>query len=340
MSQIRAPYRMPLLVAVAMITVWSILGVFDARNVPSTGYQTDGSYTVISVDGGSPAETAGLRVEDRVVTVNGVAIENTREILRQGRPAIGSSSVIEVERGGSLLTFDVVNGPPSTRTLLDSYLFVVIGLCFVFFGFSAYSKAPARKTLLLALAGGAIGVNFAGGPYIGSPALSSVMAAIVVLLIYLGLAMLYHFILSMPQPSAALERSGTLRLLYGPAVVAGVLLAVIIGSQMNATSGLNRMLQVAIGLVLAGYFLGSVVAVIVRYRSATDTERMANGLGLMLMGTIIGFAPLIVVIVSGIIAPRLVLPGSNYYILTFALIPITFSMAAVRSVRNGPTIEA
>lgn len=334
MNPTDAPFRMPLLVAAAVITIWALLGVLDARNVAYTGYQTDAGYVVTSVSEGSPAETADLRVRDRVRTVNGIAIENTREMLRQDRPAIGSTTVLQVERDGSTITLDLVNGARSTRSLVDSYLLIVIGLCFVFFGYSAYSKAPARKTLLLALAGAGIGFNFTGGPYIGSPALASLVTAVIVLVVYIGLAMLYHFVLSMPRASAALQRTATLQLLYAPAVIAGIAIAVVVGTQMNATSTLNRVTQVAVGVVLAGYFLGSVVAVIRRYGKADDATRKAHGLALMLAGTILGFAPLIIVIVMSIVAPSVVLPGANYYILTFALIPITFSMAAVRSVRS------
>ena len=340
MSRAEAKYRMPLLVAVALTTVWVILGVFDARYTPYTGYQTDSGYVVISVAEGGPAEAAGLQVGDRVLAVDGIAVENTREIRRQPRAQVGQTTNVEIDRGGSTMTIGIVNAGLPPASMFTSYASALIGICFVFFGFSAYTKAPARKTLLLALAGVGIGFNFAAGPYIASPTVSTVIVALSLPLVYIGLAMLYHFILSMPKPSAGIERPGAVRMLYAPAIITGLALAVIISAQVDATGTLNRLIQIVVGLVIAGYFLGSVVTMIRRFRGATAQERAVHGLGLMLYGTILGFAPIIFAIVMGIIAPRVVLPGANYLILTFVLIPVTFSMAAVRSVRAGEILNA
>lgn len=304
-----AKFRMPLLVAAAVIVLWSGLGVLDARNVPAARYQTAPGYVVTSVLEGSASQAAGLRVGDRVRAIDGVAIEDTRELLRQPRPEIGSTTVPGIERDGSAMTVDVENAAPSTRPLIDSYLIVLVGLCFVFFGYSAYVKAPDRKTLLLALAGVGIGLSFAGGPCIASPILSSLVSTVGVFLVYPGLAMLYQFILSMPRPSAALERARTVRPLYAPAVIAGLAIGVVIVDRLDATGTLNRAIQIVIGVVLAGYFPGSIVAMVRRYSKANDADQQAHGLGLMRAGTVIGFAPLIIAIVTGIVAPRVVLPA-------------------------------
>ena len=64
----------------------------------------------------------------------------------------------------------------------------------------------------------------------------------------------------------------------------------------------------------------------------------------MLIGTLAGLILPLVTTVLGVIAPQVVLPGQSFYFLTSVLIPITWSMAALKSgasvqVAETPSVE-
>ena len=66
------------------------------------------------------------------------------------------------------------------------------------------------------------------------------------------------------------------------------------------------------------------------YVKATPQERAANGLNFMLLGTVIGLAPLVISALIGVIAAKIVLPGVEFYILTMVLIPFALAQATLK----------
>ena len=50
----------------------------------------------------------------------------------------------------------------------------------------------------------------------------------------------------------------------------------------------------------------------------------------MLIGALVGFLPTIIGIVASIVSPQTVLPGQNFYLLSFIAIPIAWSMAVLK----------
>ena len=59
----------------------------------------------------------------------------------------------------------------------------------------------------------------------------------------------------------------------------------------------------------------------------------------MLIGTLAGLILPLVTIILSILAPQAVLPGQSFYFLTFVLIPITWSMAALKGGDSGQANE-
>ena len=66
---------------------------------------------------------------------------------------------------------------------------------------------------------------------------------------------------------------------------------------------------------------------------------MCKLLLILLIGTLAGLILPLVTIVLSIIAPQVVLPGQNFYFLTFILIPITWSMAVLKGADSGQATE-
>jgi hypothetical protein len=118
---------------------------------------------------------------------------------------------------------------------------------------------------------------------------------------------------------------------YIPAVVVSLFIGWRILATPEATDALNNFANVLIGVVAAFYLIFSLVTVYRAYSGASASDRDAKGLNLMLIGALIGFLPPILAIVLSVVAPQVVLPGQNFYFLTFVAIPITWSMAVLKN---------
>lgn len=95
-----------------------------------------------------------------------------------------------------------------------------------------------------------------------------------------------------------------------------------------------------IGVIAAFYLIASLVTVYRGYSSASPEDRDSQGLNLMLIGTLVGMLLPVITIVTGIIAPQVVLPGQNFYFLSFVLLPITWSMAVLKSAGEAGAVPA
>ncbi len=337
-----AKYSTPMLVIGALFVVWGIVGLFDMGNIPYAGYLTDPTNTVIRVDEGSPADAAGLAMGDRITSINGVSIEDTPALTRMPRAAIGETRTLVVEQtetttlaaeAAAASTRDVAityAGQP-TRDMALGWGGFIIGLCFVGFGLLAYTRAPSRPSLLLALTGLCLGIAFLGGPYIASFAVRTIVQTAVLFLILLGFATLLHCLAEFPKAKAILQKPQMIKVLYAPAVLMALFFLWLIIFEPQGTSGLNAITNVLVGIFVVGYFGLALVALIHSFVKATTEERTTYGLNLMLAGLIIGLGPVTISSLIGIFAPSVVLPGVDFYFLTMVLIPITLALAVMRT---------
>lgn len=97
-----------------------------AEGVLCTVVSADCALTVVATLNGSPADTAGLRTGDVIITVDGESVEgkNSNELARQIRGERGSQVVLEVLRDGEALQFEITHdiieiSPVSSRMLPD-----------------------------------------------------------------------------------------------------------------------------------------------------------------------------------------------------------------------------
>jgi S1-C subfamily serine protease len=69
----------------------------------------ESAIEVVEVVDGSPADTAGLRPEDLIVEVDGVAVEQVNDLQRlMAGDLIGQAATMQVVRGGSPISVEVV----------------------------------------------------------------------------------------------------------------------------------------------------------------------------------------------------------------------------------------
>ena len=184
-------------------------------------------------------------------------------------------------------------------------------------------------TMALAVTGTFFSLAFLNGPYFDNYTVRSLDNALTTIIIFLGLAALLHFLLIFPNRSAYLDKANAKRMLYAPGLLVGLFLAYRILATPEATSALNTTTTVFVGLVVACYLVSCLVTVYKSYSGSSAAERDSQGLNLMLIGTLAGLILPLVVMILSILAPQAVLPAQSFYFLTFVLIPITWSMAAL-----------
>ena len=339
-------YRAVFLVAAVLCTVTGIFRLFDKAKDPYDGYVTDGNNMVIRVDTGGPAEGAGLKVGDRIRSIDGIAVEDTRALSRQPRPLIGQSTTLEIERGGadssgaapSSLNLSFAHGAPPGDFWARDLAGFLIGLCFLLCGMVACFKVPSRSGRILALAGLCFGAAFLGTPYFSSYSVRRLAQAIIGLALVLGFASLFHFMLEFPKPTAFLGRKYARIAIYGPALFIASFLLFLVIVQPPATGALNRLSNLLFGLFVVAYFGGAAAAMTHSFVKANPAERTHYGLRIELAGILFGIIPITMEVLFSVIMPSLLLPGSDFYYLTVGFIPIALVMAIFRQQRSaGPS---
>lgn len=325
----RNRYKSPLLIVGVLFVLIGLWGAADIRNEPYLGMSTDPSETITEVRVGSPADRAGMKVGDVVKRIDGVEVSNTRALLRLRVTKIGQTRTYVVERAGESLTLSTTLEVPTLRYVVLSLASALIGWCFLVCGLWAFIARPARDTLLLALAGLALG--FGPLPRADAPALRLLLGLLTTASGFAGVSLLLHFALVFPR-SKALVASRRARIwLYVPAAVAVLYLALLMLVRPDMTRGVSRLTAVLMPAMFFLYLAGGLLAFIHSYVTATKAERVSCGLNLVVIAAVIGFAPAIVSLLVYIVAPRVVLPGADYYMLTIVLLPIALSWATVKA---------
>ena len=181
-----------------------------------------------------------------------------------------------------------------------------------------------------------LGIAFLGGPYIGSYALRTIIGTVQLVLAVLGFATLLHCLLEFPKAKKVLNKKHLRKLIYVPAVLVALFFLWLIILEPQGTSTLNNVANALVGLFIASYFGLALVALIHSFVTATSDERSGFGLNTLLAGLLIGLLPLIISALVAIVAPDIVLPGSDFFFLTMVFIPITLAMAIMGAAEPTP----
>lgn len=89
-------------------------------------------------------------------------------------------------------------------------------------------------------------------------------------------------------------------------------------------------------VVVLLYFLLAVAALVQSCVRALPAERASSGLNVLVVCIVLGLAPMIPTAVY-LVAPGVVFPGSEYYDLTWVLIPFALARATILQARNSST---
>lgn len=322
--------RLIALAVAAVLIVFAILNFLDLGRQPYNGLSTSDNV-VVRIDPGSPAEQAGFQTGDRIVTNGGIDVTDAKALARRPRPAPGDTREFTVARDGANQTLTLTYTAMPSRNWALGVCGLLIGLAFVVFGMRPYLRSAGGPEKLFVAASLCLGFAFIGWPYTGSYAIRTALAAVLVPVIYIGLALLVHFLSTFPKRVPWLDRAGMRTLLYAPAVAFAAFVLFTIVVQPRATSGLNAFGRIFSGVVVAGYFVSAILVLVRQYGRASAQQRQQLGLNIMVGAVVVALLPVILAIVTNVLAPKAVLPGSDFYFLTFILLPIGLSVAVVRA---------
>ena len=327
------PFRWVIVAAAAVVGLLHVVGALQVREQVYRGYRSIDEGVIVSVDPGGPADRAGLRVGDRLIRIDGIAAGDTKALEARPRVRPGHPQSIIVDRGGSTVETQLVLAGLPPLGVVAYLASGLTGLSFLAFGLWAYLHAPRRTSRLLALAGIGLGAAFTEQPYVASPFASALQESGLIVAGVFGFAALLHFTLVFPEKTRILGRRSTLPAIYAPAAIASVgrLAATLV--QRGEPGGVVALTTTWSLVLVLTYFLLAVVALIRSCFRATPFERAASGLNVLVACLVLGLAPMIPTAVY-LVAPGVVFPGSDYYDLTWVLIPFALARATVLQARR------
>lgn len=330
MNTIRqAPDRTGWLLASAVLLVSAGLGLIDLKNVSFSGFVTPSYSTVTQVISDSPAEEAGFRVGDRIVTWDGVAASDLNALWRQPRAAIGETRTFVVEREGlsEPLELRVSFAAQTIQNKVVTVGSALIGLTFLLCGIGTYLRAPEARTRVLALLGICGMAGFSPLAYVPHGTTRLALAVLPVIGITMMPALLLHFLLGYPRPRRITRL--VLGWLYVPVAVAGIIGAVTLVIEAR----LLPVARVALFAVIVLQLLFAIGLLIREYFRTDRESRTAYGLNALLVGFLGGLIP---VLAAGFIP---ILPGGQFYFLTIVLLPLTLVYSLFRAANSlGETL--
>ncbi len=101
--------------------IWTGIWIRDLnrRMAMNLGYRGGQGVVVVELNPGSPAEDADLRVSDIILSINGHAVDTcskVKQIIADEDIKVGDRMVLEVFRGGRILTIAMTAGARRTRS--------------------------------------------------------------------------------------------------------------------------------------------------------------------------------------------------------------------------------
>jgi len=303
--------------------LWSPDGYTDALFEPD--------FTIQHVPPDGVLAEAGFQQGDSVITVEGIAVETLGMYSRWPRSlarAPGETLTMTVQRDGSLVTGAIVfRERPEGIVKMRLGLLLVL-LAFLWAGVWAFLAIPSPHSGCLAAIGVAAGLAIPPPPlgrWNGWADHVNVAAEV------LWIILLLRFLLFFPKPKRIAQAHLTTVLIYAPWVVlVGCLLVELLFHPRfyHSFGGL-------IGVLLFGYLVLTLVALIHSWVKTPGGKVWASGLGWVLVGFAAGFGGLLLWVVDALLLTGFDIPGTNWAPVLFGVIPIGLALGIRKSVGEG-----
>lgn len=291
-------------------------------------FEPDYTLQIVPPDG--VLAEAGFLPGDSVLTVEGIPVVELGMYSRWPRSlarAPGESLTMTVERGGELVTGEIVyrEQPPGIRKMRFGFLLVL--LAFLWSGAWALFFIPSPHSGRLAAIGLAAGLAI---PIPNAGSWAGVTDHINVAAEALLILLLLRFFLFFPKPKKIAQAHFTTVLIYAPWVIlVGCLVVELLFHPRfyHTFGGL-------IGLLLLGYLLLALAALVHSCIKTPKEEVRPSGLGWILAGFGLGVGGLLLWAVDALLLQGFDIPGSNWAPVLFGMIPIGMALGVRRAERR------
>jgi len=318
--------------ALALVTAFAM--VYRATRLPLEPYlgMSERDAVVALITPGGPADKAGLMVGDRIVSIDGQAVENLRNpsaALRGG--GLDRSIFLSVERDRTILPLELMPEPLPRSLTGWALAHAAVSLAMLLIGTIVFLQRTGQLTIVffgicLALA------NLLFRTFALPNGWGSLLDKVEVDLFSVLLpALLLHFFLLFPYRRQALQRFPWLHVLpYLPGAV--LLFLQGIGPSVWAElglPGLRSAIETAGGIYTLLALILSVVLFAQAYRRS-PLPTIRRKLTITLVGTLLGLLPLVLVLALHSAFPALHVPGDQLATLMLVFLPASFGYAILR----------
>ena len=321
-------HRFIVVAAAILIVSWAVAGlVQEPDGFTNALFAPD--YTIPGVREGSPLAEAGFQAGDSVVTVEGIPVVELGMYSRWPRTLSrrpGESITMVVERDSELVAGEVVYGESPSGPARMRLEGMVILLSFLGLGLWALFTVPTSHAVRLAYLGVALGLAVPG-PNVGS--WNGVRDHIQIAGMVLWTLLLLRFFLLFPKAKRVGESRLANGVLFAPWVifVFCLILELIYHPRFYHTFGGFFSLLTLVYTVLAVAAMTHTAARTPRQELRESGMRLILvGVGVALFGTMVTFIDMAFLWTTDI-------PGSNWFPLTIAAVPVAMALAVRRQAR-------
>lgn len=319
-----------LLLMALLIGMWGIFGTLDVHNRTEAGFEADTRHVITRLEPGGPAETVGMRVGDRIIRIDGRAVEDTATMVRLPRMEAGERRSFTVIRGDRTIRYRPAYRPLDLRAAALKHLSTIVGFSFLLIPLAACLRHPGPHTRILALMGLGLSLAFFDGPYTVNYESRALAGTVAQFFVLMGLTSMLHFLLLFPQRRPVVGRPWVKKLLYGPMLLIWLLFAWRMLFTPPASSLPVLVSQFVSGLVITIYLLVGLFLLLRNYSRTDRAERKKRALNRMLWATVAAIIPAAVAQLVTLVSPDTPLPGQDCYFVFLALIPMSWSLSAAR----------
>lgn len=330
-KQMRKGDGLILVVMAAFAAAWGIAGALDVPHRTEAGLDANAKHVITWLAPGGPAQAVNMRVGDRILRIDRIDIEDTSNILRLPRVEAGERRSYTVQREDRTIRYRPAFRHLSDRDQWLEHLATIVGFAFLLIPLVACLTQPNSATRVLALMGLGISLSFFDGPYLVSYDIRAVAATVAQLFMLLGFAAMVHFLLVFPKERPVLGKPWGRKLVYWPMLLIWLLMAWKILFVPPASSTTAFVAQFFSGLGITMYLLAGLYLLLRNYSRTNSEDRKALALNRMLWLTVAAIIPAAVAHLGSLVSPDTPLPGQAYYFAALALVPMAWSLSAIRS---------